>query len=248
MWRKVQEGRVREQLREWRRSVGAVKILSSYLSFFKILSRAPHTPGISEAPFLSLFRNSSFCFLQQNWLQNVIISCCLCALTYASRPGPVFGQHRLTYFPPPPYNVGPCKKFSQEVFKCSFRIGFLFQASRFYDNAVYAGSALFSSFWIFFYSNNSCNMYHFNYPGGLHSAYNELSCASNFCPLYSDKEAQRQGRVTGEQRVRQGSKRKELIKQLLIALPLCRVQLCLAILKFKMQSGAGRPCFRRGFC
>lgn len=49
-------------------------------------------------------------------------------------------------------------------------------------------------------------MYHFNYPGGLHSAYKELSCASNFCPLYSDKETQRQGCVTGEQCVRHGSK------------------------------------------
>lgn len=53
-------------------------------------------------------------------------------------------------------------------------------------------------------------MYYFNYPGGLHSAYNELSCASNFCPLYSDKEAQRQGYVTGEQCVRQGSKGRSL--------------------------------------
>lgn len=110
----------------------------------------------------------------------------------------------------------PIRK-SWEAFKLPCRVGFFFQTSRLCNNTLnlafrtaYAGSAHFSSLWIFFYSNNSCNMYYFNYPGGLHSAYNELSCASNFCPLYSDKEAQRQGYVTGEQCVRQGSKGRSL--------------------------------------
>lgn len=184
------------------------------ISFSKILSCAPTLQELVRFLSIPILQEQFILLLAAKFVPNVIISCCLCAFTYASQQGPMFGEVRLPQFPPSPYNVGPHKNFSLQVFKLPCRAGFFFWASRFHSTftfafrTVYAGSALFSSFWIFFYSNNSCNMYHFNYPGGLHSAYNELSCASNFCPLYSDKEAQRQGCVTGEQCVRQGSKRR----------------------------------------
>lgn len=69
----------------------------------------------------------------------------------------MFGLDRLPCSPPPPDDVAPYKKIFREVFKLPCRVGFFFWASRLHDNtltfafrAVYAGSALFSSFWIFF--------------------------------------------------------------------------------------------------
>lgn len=122
------------------------------LFFFLMLSCAPHTPGISEAPFLSLFMNSSFCFLQQNWLPSVIISSCLCAFTCASQQGSVFGSDSLALLLPHVMWL-PIRKFPREVFKLPCRVGFFFWASRFHDNtltfafrAVYTASALFFSF------------------------------------------------------------------------------------------------------
>lgn len=65
---------------------------------------------------------------------NVIISWCLCAFTYAFQQGPVFGSGRLPCSPPPPCDVEPYKKISQEVFKLPCRVDFFFRVSRFHDN------------------------------------------------------------------------------------------------------------------
>jgi len=61
----------------------------------------------------------------------VIISWCLCAFTCASQQGPVFGSDRLPCSPPPPCNVAPCKKISQEVFKLPCRAGSSFRPQGF---------------------------------------------------------------------------------------------------------------------
>lgn len=153
MRRKAQEGRAREQLDQWR-SVDGVRILFSHLYFsffFFILSCAPHTPGISETLFLSLFTEHFILLVAAKLAPSVIISWCFCAFTYVSQQGPVFGSDRFPCSLPPPCDVDPSKKISQEVFKLPFEVSFFFRASRFHYNtlafafrAVYIGSALFS--------------------------------------------------------------------------------------------------------